>query len=57
MMTKRQRVESVLQGQRPDCSPVSFWHHFEPHQITGQAALDALLRHLETYDLDFLKVM
>ncbi len=57
MMGKRQRVEAVLRGERPDHPPVSFWHHFEPHQITGQAALDAHLRHLETYDLDFLKVM
>ncbi|MGQ9648849.1 MAG: uroporphyrinogen decarboxylase family protein [Phycisphaerae bacterium] len=56
-MTKRERVEAVLRGRRPDCPPVSFWHHFEPHEITGQAALDAHLRHLETYDLDFLKVM
>ena len=57
MMTKRQRVEAVLRGERPDCPPVSCWHHFEPYQITGQEALDAHLRHLETYDLDFLKVM
>jgi uroporphyrinogen decarboxylase len=57
MMTKRQRVGAVLRGERPDCPPVSCWHHFEPHQITGQAALDAHLRFLETYDLDFLKVM
>ncbi len=57
MMTKRQRVEAVLQGRQPDCPPVSCWHHFEPHEITGQAALDAHLRYLETYDLDFLKVM
>lgn len=57
MASKRERVEAVLRGQRSDCPPVSFWHHFEPGQITGQAALDAHLRHLETYDLDFLKVM
>lgn len=57
MMTKRQRVEAVLRGQQPDRPPVSCWHHFEPSQITGQAALDAHVRHLETYDLDFLKVM
>jgi len=57
MMTKRQRVEAVIRGERPDRPPVSFWHHFDPDQTTGQAALDAHLRHLETYDLDFVKVM
>lgn len=57
MMTKRQRVEAVIRGDQPDRTPVSFWHHFEPDQITGQAALDAHLRHIEAHDLDFLKVM
>ena len=57
MMTKRQRVEAVIRGQQPDHPPVSFWYHFGPSQITGQAALDAHLGHLETYDLDFVKVM
>ena len=56
-MTKRQRVEAVLAGQRPDHPPVSCWHHFPPSQVSGQAAVDAHLVHWETYDLDFLKVM
>ena len=56
-MTKRERVEAVIRGERPDQVPVSFWHHFSEAEITGQAALDAHLRHLETYDVDFLKVM
>ncbi len=57
MMTKRQRVESVIRGQQPDHPPVSFWHHFPPRAATGQAAVDAHLAHLQRYDLDFLKVM
>ena len=57
MMTKRQRVEAVIRGHQPDRPPASFWHHFGPTRITGQAALDAHLEHVETYDLDFLKVM
>ena len=27
-MTKRERVEAVLRGERPDRVPVCFWHHF-----------------------------
>jgi len=57
MMTKRERVEAVIAGKRPDRTPVSFWYHFEPNQVGGQAALDAHLHHLERFDLDFLKVM
>ncbi len=57
MMTKRSRVEAVLAGSRPDRPPVSFWHHFAPPGHTGQPAVEAHLRHLEAFDLDFLKVM
>lgn len=57
MMTKKQRVEAVLAGQKPDRPPASCWYHFPPEEATGQAAVDAHLKHLETYDLDFLKVM
>lgn len=57
MMTKRQRMETVLAGQRPDRPPVGFWYHFPIEQITGTAAVDAHLDHFETYDLDFLKIM
>jgi len=57
MMNKRQRVEAVLAGRRPDHPPVSFWYHFPPAQATGRAAVDAHLAHLEKYDLDFLKIM
>jgi len=56
-MDKRERVQAVIRGQRPDRPPVGFWHHFSPDEITGQPALDAHVRHLERYDLDFLKVM
>lgn len=57
MMTKRERVEAVIRGERPDQVPVSFWHHFTEAEITGRPALDAHVRHLETYDVDFVKVM
>jgi len=57
MMAKKQRVEAVIAGQHSDHPPVSCWHHFSPSQVSGQAALDAHLKHLEAYDLDFLKVM
>ena len=56
-MTHRERVEAVLAHQRPDHAPVGLWHHFPPHQATGEATVEAHLRFLAEYDFDFLKVM
>lgn len=56
-MTPRERVEAVLNGHQPDRPPLSLWHHFPPDQTTGQPAVDAHLRFLDTYKFDFLKVM
>ena len=56
-MNQIERVTAVLRGQRPDRPPVSFWYHFPPEAVSGRKAIDAHLRHVETYDLDFLKVM
>jgi len=56
-MTKVERVRAVLAGQKGDLPPVSFWYHFGPDEVCGRAAVEAHLKHLEKYDLDFLKVM
>ncbi len=56
-MTKVQRVRAVLKGQKPDRPAISFWYHFTADEVYGQPAVDAHLRHLERFDLDFLKVM
>jgi uroporphyrinogen decarboxylase len=56
-MNKIQRVTAVLEGRTPDRPPVSFWYHFPADQVSGPAAVEAHLRHVETYDLDFLKIM
>ncbi len=56
-MDSLQRVTAVVQGEQPDRPPVSFWYHFGPGRTAGPAAVEAHVRHVETYDLDFLKVM
>ena len=56
-MNKIERITAVLEGCRPDRPPVSFWYHFGPDAVAGPAAVEAHVRHVETYDLDFLKVM
>ena len=56
-MNKQERVAAVIAGRRPDRPPLSFWYHFAPDQAAGPPGVEAHLRHLETYDLDFLKIM
>ncbi|HEV3261199.1 MAG TPA: uroporphyrinogen decarboxylase family protein [Gemmataceae bacterium] len=56
-MNKIERITAVLAGRQPDRAPVSFWYHFGPEAIYGPRAVAAHVRHVETYDLDFLKIM
>ncbi len=56
-MNRMERVRAVLTGRVPDRPPVSFWYHFPGEQVSGKAAIDTHLGHLERFDLDFLKVM
>jgi uroporphyrinogen decarboxylase len=56
-MDKIDRVKAVLAGRQPDRPPLSFWYHFPSDCVAGPRAVEAHLRHAETYDLDFLKVM
>jgi len=56
-MDKKERLNSVLAGRMPDRPPVSFWHHFGPDEAFGARASDAHARHVERYDLDFVKIM
>lgn len=57
MMTKRERVEAVIRGERPDRPPIGCWHHFTREQQSGPAAVDAHLDLFHKYDLDFIKIM
>jgi uroporphyrinogen decarboxylase len=56
-MNKIERVSAVLEGRRPDRPPVSFWYHFGTEAAWGPRAVEAHVRHVESYDLDFLKIM
>jgi uroporphyrinogen decarboxylase len=57
IMNKIERVTAVIEGRRPDRPPVSFWRHFEPDCAGGPRAVEAHVQHVETYGLDFLKIM
>src|SRR5271165_5542030 len=57
VMNKTERVSAVLAGKHPDRLPVCFWYHFGPETVSGEKAVEAHVRHVESYDLDLLKVM
>jgi len=56
-MNKLERVDAVLADTRPDRPPFSFWYHFGPDAVAGPAAVEAHVRHVEEFNLDFLKIM
>ena len=56
-MDKIQRVTAIIEGRHADRPPISFWYHFGPAAAAEPRAVEAHVRHVETYDLDFLKIM
>ncbi|MFH1419627.1 MAG: hypothetical protein ABII12_15230 [Planctomycetota bacterium] len=56
-MSNLERVRKLLGGDAAAGPLVGCWYHFPPGQHAPAIAADAHLRHLEQYDLDFLKVM
>jgi uroporphyrinogen decarboxylase len=57
IMNKIERVTAVVEGRQPDRPPFSCWYHFASDCHFGPPAVEAHVRHIETYDLDFLKIM
>ena len=56
-MNKLERVRAVLAGKEADRVPASFWFHFRPDKMHGQAAIQAHLDFYRQSNVDFLKVM
>ena len=54
-MTRRQRVEAVLRGEKPDRTPVCFWHHFGA--LSPEETVRAHVKWLEERGGDLLKMM
>jgi uroporphyrinogen decarboxylase len=56
ILTHRERLEKILNGERPDRTPVALWRHFpvddqNPDQLTA-----AIATFQRNYDFDFIKV-
>lgn len=56
-MTKRERMENILNGRPVDRTPAAFWLHFPQEEKFGQAAVDAHLRLAQEMDTDLIKIM
>lgn len=56
-MTKIERIDTVLNGNRPDRVPVSLWYHFGSQFLPGERFAELVLSYYRYYDFDWLKVM
>ena len=56
-MTKKERVEAVLAGQRPDRIPTGFWMHFPESDFFGRASVERHLAYFGESGTDICKVM
>ena len=56
-MNSRERVNAVLEGKKPDRTPVTFWCHFHEKDRFGEAAVRAHMKFREESQTDILKVM
>lgn len=56
-MTKIERVNTILAGEKPDRAPVSLWYHFGSQFLPGEKFAEIVLSFYRYYDFDWLKVM
>ena len=56
-MTKIERIDTVLNGDKPDRAPVSLWYHFGSQFLSGRKFAEIVLSYYNHYDFDWLKVM
>jgi uroporphyrinogen decarboxylase len=55
-LSKRERVEAALKGERLDRVPVSAWRHFIPEEGRPETLAAASLKDFNEFDWDWLKV-
>lgn len=55
-LSHRERLLTILAGERPDRHAASFWRHFYHLENNAEGTADAMLRFQKEYDWDFMKV-
>lgn len=56
-MDKKERLMAVLNHQKPDRIPASFWFHFDGEKGRGEACVQAHLDYYHAANPDFIKIM
>src|SRR5690349_10544134 len=56
MTTHRERIETTLQGKKPDRTPIALWRHFPVDDQRPETLAAATLNFQQTYDFDIVKV-
>jgi uroporphyrinogen decarboxylase len=55
-LSHRERLLTILAGERPDRHAASFWRHFYHLENNAEGTADAMLRFQREYDWDFMKI-
>lgn len=56
VMTKRERIETVMNGEEPDVVPAGFWFHYRP-DYTVEQMIEAHMDLFRSTDMDVIKIM
>lgn len=56
MTTHRERIETTLQGKKPDRTPIALWRHFPVDDQSPETLAAATLNFQQIYDFDIVKV-
>ena len=56
-MTKKERIQAAIRGEKPDKIPYSFWSHVPEIDLDPEAIAQKTYEFYKKYDLDFVKTM
>ena len=56
-MTKKERIQAAIRGEKPDKIPYSFWTHMPGTDLDPEAIAEKTYEFYKKYDFDFVKTM
>jgi len=56
-LSHRQRLEKTLSGEKPDRTPIAFWHHFPVDDQNPEMLARATVAFQKQFDFDLVKIM
>ena len=57
MMTKKERIQAAIAGEKPDKLPYSFWTHLPGIDLNPELLAEKTYEFYKKYDIDFIKTM